>query len=232
MNDDHTDIETIDQYLGGELNVTDRKAFEKRLSSDEGLRAQLAHVKLAIEGIQANGVRERIQLLHDTYVADKRTRTLRYISGIAASLVVLAVASYFLIFQNQGENFYSYFTPYPPPINVRGEGGNYHQAIEHYQREDFGKAAEAFAQLGNNSSEEVKFYLGVSLLGNKRPREASVIFEQLSSNSSQYEEPVRWYLALCYLESREYAKGKHLLMKIEKDDYQFDAAQQLLSGLK
>lgn len=237
MNDHENDIETIDRYLAGDLNPVEREAFEKRLLDDEALTEQLAHTRLAIEGIQANAVRERIKLLHENYLENRTRNLYRYISGIAASLIVLVLASYFLIFRNQSQqakNFYAYFAPYPSPVNVRGEGSNDHQlAMVYYQREEFSKAVEAFKRIGPAVyTQEIKFYFGVSLLGNKQPGEASVIFEELRSNSTHYDEPVRWYLALSYLESGEHEKAKSLLLQIEKGDYQFDSAQELLSELR
>lgn len=235
MNDHDNDIELIDRYLSGETNPAEREAFEKKLLNDPALRAQLTRVKLAIEGIQANGFREKIALLHENYIEEKRTRNLfKYISGIAASLVILAAAAYLLILQNQRANYYSYFAPYPAPINVRGGNGNLqHEAMVFYQHEEFSKAIEAFNHVAAvDKNEEIEFYLGVSLLGNKKPAEASVIFEKLMLNSTHYEQAARWYLALSYLGLNKQDKAKSLLLKIRESDYQFDRAQKLLSSLQ
>ncbi|HYC85533.1 MAG TPA: tetratricopeptide repeat protein [Chryseosolibacter sp.] len=237
MNVSDNDIEMIDRYLADDLDPSEKELFERRLSENSLLRSHLGVVKQAIEGIQANADRDRIRNLHRTYATQETTRQrFRYISGIAASLLILAVST-FLVLRNQAhkaEAYRAYFTPYPSPIHVRGATRNDHpEAIKFYDRQQFEAAIQAFNRVPvDRRTNEMKFYHAVSFLGNGQPAGALPILEELQSDPESYAEPVRWYLALSYLQLDQDEQAKTLLLQIDQGEFEYDRAQEILSRLR
>lgn len=57
--------EYIERYLKGELEGTDKDAFEERLSNDDEFRAQVSDVKDIIMGIKGTVLRGEIAAIHE-----------------------------------------------------------------------------------------------------------------------------------------------------------------------
>ncbi len=226
-------IQKIDSYLQGELQPEEVEAFEKQLSTDPVLRADLNSTQRVIQGIDGYAFKQKLTGFHDEYVKTKRRKSIQlyYLSGMAASLAFILIA--YLYWSPASSNrYYSYFEPYASPVNVRsGNESNASQAaFEYYERGEYDQAVMEFQKLNSESlTDEIKFYQAISQLAQHHPKEASALFVNLSDE--QYTQQVNWYLSLCYLLTNEHKKAKALLEKIKPEDYHYEQAMEILTTL-
>jgi tetratricopeptide (TPR) repeat protein len=232
MNKDIDPIQKIDSYLQGDLNSEEIAAFEKQLSNDSELCLDLDSTKHAIEAISGYAFKQKLMGIRDDYKKTKRSKSIQlyYLSGIAASLVLILIAYFW--YPTPSNRFYSYFVPYASPVNVRSgnESNTLRAAFEHYEHGQYDKAIVDFEKLNQKDlTEETKFYQAISYLAQHNPKAASKIFINL--DGEQYHEQVSWYLSLCYLLSNEKEKATAILKKIQPNDYSYEKAQEILSQL-
>lgn len=233
MNKDIEHISKIDSYLQGELTPEEVAAFENQLKSDATLRESLTSTQQAIEGINGYAFKQKLSSFHNDYLKDKRKKTIQlyYLSGIAASLMLILI-SYFFWSVDTTTQYYSYFKPYAGPVTVRSdnETNPSHAAFEHYERGEYDQAIVNFEKLpAAASTEEVKFYHAISYIAEHNPKAATALLVDLTAG--QYQEQVRWYLSLCYLMTSENDKAQSILQKIQPGEYQYEQARKILKTL-
>jgi hypothetical protein len=233
MNKDIDPIQKIDSYLQGDLNSEEIDSFEKQLSSDPVLREDLVSTQHVIEGISGYAFKQKLSDLHDEYLTRKKSKTIQlyYLTGIAASLVLILIA-YFYLSPTPSTHYYSYFVPYASPVNVRsGNESNASQAaFEHYQLGEYDLAIVDFGKLNSETlTEETKFYQAISYLAQRNPNKASSILANLKGE--QYHEQANWYLSVCYLLMNEKGKATAVLKKIQLGEYNYEKAQEILNKL-
>jgi hypothetical protein len=233
MNQNIDPIQKIDSYLQGDLTSEEVNVFEKQLSNDPVLRTDLASTQNVIEGINGYGFKQKLIGLHDEYLATKRSKTIQlyYVSGIAASLVLILIA-YFYLSPTSLTHYYSYFVPYASPVNVRSgsELDGSRAGFKHYERGEYDLAIVDFEKLNSKVlTEETKFYQAISYLAQHNPKPAFNILINLKGE--QYHKQVNWYLSLCYLLTNEKGKAKATLERIQPGDFSYEQAQEILSKL-
>jgi hypothetical protein len=233
MNKNIDTIQKIDSYLHGDLNPEEVDAFEKQLSNDTTLREDLTSTQQVIDGISGYSFKQKLIGLHDEYLTTKRSKTIQlyYLSGIAASLVFILIA-YFYLLPTLSTPYYSYFVPYASPVNVRsGSESDASQAgFKHYERGEYDLAIVEFEKLNPEAlTEEMRFYQAISYLAQRNPNAASSILANLKGE--QYHEQANWYLSLCYLLTNEKEKAKAILEHILPGDYNYEQAHEILITL-
>lgn len=235
MNKDFERTKNIDAYLSGDLSREEAAAFEEALRDDESLQHDLETAKTVIEGIEGHAFKQAMHGLNRELYAPKlktgRTVNFRYVTGIAASLLLICAVIYLLIPPTR-QDFDSYFTPFPPPAQTRDAAQSMlpPTALAYYSLGEFDKAIAELEKIdGSKRSDETWFYLGVSYLGNRMPADAMKSFEKIQSPN--YKEFVSWYTALAYLQLEQTQQAKMELSGIGKREYQYDNAQKILHDL-
>ena len=103
-----------------------------------------------------------------------------------------------------------------------------------YQNGDFAKAYDLLNQLTDLSSANVQLQLalGISALETGRTTKARQMFEELAEGNSALRNYGRWYLALSYLKTEDFAQAKIELQKLDDSDPAlYNRAVQLLEEL-
>jgi len=194
----------IDDYLLNRTDDNARREMEEEITRNPELGAELAGTELAMAAIELaedNALKARLQALETSLagnapvtapestavvkelptpgaktVAINPRRNLRRLYGIAAAVLVLLVAGWFIMqprgYDSPGALAMDTFEPYTNITQggVRGESDPATAAFAAYDAGRYAAAAEALAALPATATN--KFYLGQSLLGQESPSPA------------------------------------------------------------
>ncbi|MFK8056177.1 MAG: tol-pal system YbgF family protein [Saprospiraceae bacterium] len=181
----------------------------------------------------------------ETVVAPRQAKVRRLSIGrmmsIAATLLLLAVAGWWVLDDGSSSDPNDLYAEYASPYRVTmvtrdaSEGILIQLAQTAYQEEDYGTAYASFSKLSEQepTATQFQFYAGVSALLDGNAAEAIPIFEGLLAQEDHlFVEQSRWYLALANLQEGDSASAKTYLQDIEEGAYKSEEAKALLSQLK
>lgn len=224
--------ELLIQYMDNELNDTDSKSVQQRLSSDEKLNEQYQYLLAAKQSIQAQGFKQRIQSIQNEFLNERKENTqpakvvksntfFKTFMRVAA-MFILAVAGFgiyeFATVSTQSvysENFIAYQLPVNrsnesiDKVNNLYAEGKYADVISNINlkqqktQQDYFLAAQSYLQL-NKPTEAINNFKAVEDLNNK-------------SNSKYFVEETDYYLALAYIKNGNINLAQQQLYKIEAD---------------
>jgi hypothetical protein len=233
MNKEIKNIEDVEAYLSGDLKGKELEAFEARIKFEPDLKKDLTATQNVIEGIEGYAFKQWLETHHTDYLAQTKSRTIRlyYISGIAASILLL-ICVVFVLQYNSPSNYYTYFKPYPENVVFRGDHNpSMDKALQLYDQGDFKEALVEFEKNPSSiSTEELQFFKAQSYLAIENPDAAGKILKEM--RPIQYKEQVQWYLALCYLLNADKQAARKELKRIQKGEYEYENAQILLSKMQ
>jgi len=235
---DQKRFEHIENYLTDKLSAIDKVAFEKEIGEENGLQQDVELVKLTLDTIKSDGLSEKLTSIHEelypSHTKNKSGKSWIYISGIAASILLMMLFWFSTENKPYGneELFIKYFQPFPDYVTARNaELNKAEEAFLNYSKGEFGEAVQLFEKF-DIQNEDIKFYLALSYLGDKNVPKAVDVLAELALEESKYLEQVHWYLSLAYLKQNENKKAIEMLMSIKTGDYQFKNAKQLLESLE
>ena len=233
--------ERIEQYLLNKMEDIEREAFEDELKSDPELKELTVKKQLLINGIKAGFNAEFKSKLKSEDQHQKRmvkTRRIRFISGIAAILVIGIFSTFFLnsIKQNPTRIYEEYYQPYPnisTPLSRSDENGNspYYQ----YEKGEYESALAGFQTLikGNPDDESALFYAAIS---NMELSDFNNAIEKLKKvadkNQSKFTQAASWYLSLAYIHTKKpELASEYLNILAEGNDVYANNAKKILKKI-
>ena len=255
MSKEDINIDLIEQYLAGRSSKKEKEELEKRLQEDSAFNALFEDVKKMIRGVELsarnellNKLRETEKGLPDIAMERKpkvvRIRRLKYAIAVAATIALLIGSVYtILTTRDDGsrENYLTnYYAPYPNIIHPvqRAEDTlmtDEELAYYYYESEQYEKALEMFLKLEEDSvySESTLFYLANIYMALGNYEEAIEKFNTLLNDSIVFENQTRWYLSLCYLESKNFDSAEKQLEQITKSENSYnEKAVELLGKVR
>jgi len=234
MAEKEKDIALIDQYLNGDLPDAAKHEVEYRLEKDEAFRKLLEETEELIEGIRFSASKvtlEKLKSIEESlppFQAEAVTVPLYrkpWVLGVAASLSILLVGTYFIFFQNQGnsneELFNQHFEVYPNIVAPTVRGTESAESIKQkaYYNYDLGQyknANELFGQLPTNEDEgAVYLYRGMCFLMMGDSDSAILSFNEYKASGFELFLPqVNWFMGLTYLRKGVHGKAKEVWEEI------------------
>lgn len=225
-----TIMETVEEYLKGNLNETEKSDFENLLENDNELRkAYQTHIE-NIAVVQAAGMgitRNKIGNLNEGIIRHEKNRRIRFRSLLAAaSITILMAVVFFLRFQGSStpDNLYlTYYEPYDAVMNIRGENDDSHQkwteAVRLYNDGNYEQAGVAFTGISswdNRFQYPAKFYATICDLetGIGGLDKTVIGFKSVMDTSPMFSEQAEWYLAMSYLKYEAFSETKEVLNSI------------------
>jgi len=237
------DYDHFKRFLLQELPAEEHRALEERLENEEAFSRELTAHALLYESIQAAGdkeldrqltqlgkkllleeneqLRQNVELLS----VQKGPRLPRYLIGIAATLLLLAVLIPVILLNGPaatlppGQLFAENFS-LPTLSEARStddQTGVIAPWREAYMAGDYQKAVAELKKLlareDYSYKSEAHLYLGLSHLALNEPEPALAAFDQVSPGSFYIDE-ASWYRALTYLKLEETEKARILLTEI------------------
>jgi tetratricopeptide (TPR) repeat protein len=232
--------ELIQDYIDNVLSAEDKQLFDNLYESDAEFRAELKSQE------------EMVDLLTHRLSSDEQTLRMslteaeaKYRKGKVVSwkqwLMPLAAAACILIIVK--------FVFFPPDITlyelpemrseiVRGNQNNeadrYEHAVEAFNAKDYRKSTSILLDLHqtNKTILQYQFYLGLSLIGEKKFDEAARYLSPLADGESVFQQEASYYVAIALTESGRTEEAKQRLSNIEQSSKIYDKAQKLLDKIK
>jgi len=172
--------------------------------------------------------------------AKVRRLSIGRIMSIAATLLLLVVAGWWVLdagsSSNPGDLYAEYASPYRVTMVSRdaSDATLVQAAQSAYQDADYGTAYASFNKLSEQdpTATQFQFYAGVSALLDKNAAQAIPLFERLLAQEDHlFVEQSRWYLALAHLQKGDSASAKTYLSDIKTGAFKFEEAGELLGKL-
>lgn len=233
--------ERVEQYLLKNMGDTEREAFEDELKSDSELKKLFEKKQLLINGIRTGFNAEFKSKLKSEDQRRKhmvKTRRIRFISGIAAILVIGIFSTFFLnsIEKNPIKIYEEYYQPYPnisTPLSRSDENGNspYYQ----YEKGDFQTALIGFQAIikDNPDDESALFYAALSNMELSDFKNAIEKLKKVTvKDESKFTQAANWYLSLAYIHTNKLEQASEYLTKLaEGNDVYSKKAKKILKKI-
>lgn len=220
-------VELVAKYLHGEMTPAEEHKFFADVKVDQELEQELELQQELISGLRRHKDQELKRELLEHAARKSRSRTLWY--AVAASIVVvLTIGVWRQIGKSQEDLFLAYYEPYPSVFTVRGNSEN-PEAFEAYSDGDFGRASILFLE-NSKMSDTVQFYLSICSIETGDLKRAEETLLKIPSHSIFHPQRT-WYLALVLLKRDKESEAKAMLMEVEKGDFKYGVAQELLEEL-
>lgn len=222
--------EYIEAYLLGRLPVDEIADFDKAMAQNEELyntvneqRKRIASIELTEKAI----LKEHFQQLDKKHQAAEK-KQLRSVLAIAASLLVLVAAGYFIYQATKSADthqiYISHYTPYPVIEQgiLRGENGT-HQVEQGLQAYEQGRYSAAIDLLDRYLTKDtgnvfVQFYLGLSFLSNDQAGQAVEVLKPISERANfKLAYQAKWYLGLAYLKTGAIEQASIIFQHLQQE---------------
>lgn len=206
------------QYLDGEMEPSQRAAFEQQLAADTDLRTELNNLQAAKEAVKTYGLVKKVESIHHEMMQGSgkeknrpagpaTRRIIRYSLSVAAGLLLLALgyATYTFFTVSEDKLYDKNHLAYEPD-NLRNGSTGVISAIEQaYRQKDY----ERVIQLGPvaDSAAYDMFLTGLSLLETRQPAEAIQVLEKFRELHGRtyplLHDAAEYYLALACIRNRD-----------------------------
>ena len=237
-------FELIERYVRDEMLPTELNSFERRLSAEPKLNAEVEEIRTIIRAAKRAEIQERIAKARQEDLLQRREEKVtrlssRKVMSLAAGFLILVVAG--VIFSQQwwsqqpNQLASAYFEPATGLPTTLGISSNsaFMEGMIDYKLGDFPAAVTRWEKLRveEKPSDTLRYFLGVAHLANGQPDKALEEFA-LVNNESALRSGAQWYSALANLKKEEVDKAKELLEMLSKQPGSFrNQATDLLSKL-
>lgn len=223
----------VDTYL--EENPLERLALEASMEYNEK-----EPITAVLDRLEEKIDKKNNQAISPQINPEANVISLKRWLSIAASILLLCVAGYFLLENGATGNeqlFAQYFDLYPDNITEikRGSENKNEQlilGIAHYEKGEFDEAINAFSPYAGIP--KVQFFIAICELGRGQTEKSLLIFSKLEQNKeiTDMQDGLVWYNALALLKDNQTTAAKEILENIiATDHYKKAAAIKLLEEL-
>ena len=242
MKPESRDIELIEKRLDGTLDESELREFEQRYTgSADFRRAVVFHQKL-LGNLEALRKEELKQEMRGMMVEAKSRRTVPLRAVWVAAATVLIAGSFAVLQLWRGGSssddlFERYFDPYPLVSIVRGnEPVKTTTLLKYYATGDYLSFVQAMengqVSRAETRSEEILLAYGNALMALERSEEAILKLKKIGIGEKYYTD-AQWYLALAYLDLKDFEQSKQLLRQLAgQPSFYQSSARKLLEELK
>jgi hypothetical protein len=221
--------EILIDYVDGNLNPEDRSRIEKMIRQDPTTAEDLEYLKLAIDTVRLNAIREKVSEVRSVQqsvqqdASQKKQRVIRNfyktVLRIAAILIFLLSSAlmYKIITVTNQSVFNKQFIPFEL-TNTRGAQIRDTEA-EAYSNKNWNEVLRIF-QEEKASTNKSRFLAAMAELQLNHFSKAEVLFEGILATSTEdrsFNEEAEYYLSLTYLVNNKVHKGIEMMNKIKAD---------------
>lgn len=238
----------IERYNSGEMSESEKLWFQKELEGNEKLKNEVnlrKHTDEILKNQNVISLRNKLsnieaQRKQAARPSGSKIRYIRY----AAAIILFAAIGGSLLFTSRNLSNESivkeYYKPYEPPTNSRsatsGANADFNLALEFYNTHDYQRAAELFTKVLESKPNDMQIELlnGVSNFEEKKFPEAKQSFGKvIEDRNNLYIDQAEWYLALCFIETKDNSKARQLLKVIINEDGIYkSSAKKIIRDLK
>lgn len=255
--DELSQFEKVEQYVLGKMTPEEVSAFEHSLETDAELyksvqrkRMLLGSIKMAHEeGLKSkiSAIQERtsVDLGQNSELRTGKFRKLTSVLAIAASILLIILAFWYLMPRSDQQLARQYFNPYPDVLSQRLEEKGFFGSHEsetylksgmtEYNTQDYISSTSSLTSYIDQAPSEHPFlsegklYLALSYFQLQNYPESTNILLQLDESSNpEMSNVIDWYLGLSYLAEGKRAEAKIKLAALRNDDKYSARAEALL----
>ena len=233
------EFDKLEKYLNGELSQADKESVEREIALNEDLKEKLTLLMLTAEAVEASGVKEKLNQIHEELYTKNSSRSLirQYYFIAAAACISLFLIGWWLYTPDLSNDslFTQYFETYPDYVTSRNlEEDRMTEAMNYYNEENYGLAVSVFVEVKEipELKEDAVFYLGMSYLTLNQVPQALEQLQKSVEESPKYQQQARWYLSLTLLKGKKNQEAIEVLSSIQKGQYRYTEARQLLIQLE
>ncbi|MEM6841607.1 MAG: hypothetical protein AAF632_05240 [Bacteroidota bacterium] len=215
----------MEDYIHGNLSVTEREQFEADMATDEQLREEVELHRQLISSVETESLRQLLDQIHEknfeseVQVVSMPRRRSFFPMAIAASVALLILAGWWIfnLQTSSPESVYAaYFTPAEGLPTTLGYSTNtdFAEGMVSYKLEEYAEALEYWQPLleVDPTNDTLNYYVGVTFLANEQPDSAiDYLTTVVSGEQSSFRTSAQWYLALAYLKTDQGEQAKPLL---------------------
>jgi TolA-binding protein len=237
-------IGSIESYLSGNMNEEEKKLFEKEMADDVHLQQLYHQHKYFLDGIagmklEAFEKKMRMDWMHPDS-SSRRMRTKKWWLPVAALILVLISAAYFLwrpaYTVRLAQEYYTRPFAQIPRAMIPPGDTLYQEGMVHFANKRFKEAIDAFSQVSQDHPqfERTAYYQGHSLAGMREYRAAFEIFTHRIFKDGPYVQQAEWYAALMlmFLNEEPDVISTHLLhIAGQPEHFYKEKATELLNKL-
>lgn len=241
---------SVEQYLSGEMLPAERENFEREVSSNPGLAAELRLSRTIDDALLRDDIIDFRKKLLVAYRENKKEQRVvpvvrlhtRKFWYAAASIILLAALGSTLYFSvpagNSSDSLFKQYYSSENLIDVTRAGdANIVEAVIKFQEKDYQLAGHLFQKIleKDNSNIACWFYFGISSIETENFDQAEKAFNHIIANHENlYVEHAEWYLGLSYLKSNQLAKAISQFENISRnaDNVHRNDAKRVVEKLK
>ncbi len=236
--------EQIQRYLDAALSDEERKKFEQQLKSDKKLEELvLLQKKLKRVLNSETTIRNTLSVIRTEEEAiskrlkpQKRNRKIFRFMGIAASILLIAVAIWFFLPSTTQNNFGAFHKHNQISLNQKsGTTTNLSKLEELFNKANYKECLEKIKPSWVEELKDMDVWLiqGIAQYETKQYKEALRSFDHIIQSDALIQGKANWYKAGVLLEMKKIDDAKIILEQIIKDKtFQFREAEKILMTLK
>ncbi|MEO1049400.1 MAG: hypothetical protein AAFX87_02175 [Bacteroidota bacterium] len=235
------DIEQIEKYLEGKLTKAEQIAFEEELSVNAELKEELEAMERVVDSLKDYALKSELQEFHQLHFGKKRRFSLRnpyFLSGIAASFILILISVYLIYFSSvsSAELYGTYFEPYPNLVTTRGDNFDvFSKAMQNYSAGRYEEALIFFKRVATEDVfyQDKLFYAGVSHMAIQQYDSAIFFLNEVKHDAdNRFKGHANWYLGLAYLGKNECQSARDLFEAVKPSEFNYKEAQNIVDILK
>lgn len=231
----------IEQYLLNSMKDNEREAFEYEMNSDPDLKNLTEKKRLIIRGIKAgfnSELKSKLKKEDRRLNRMVKTRRIKFISGIAAILVIGVFSTFFLRSMNQDpiKIYKKHYQAYPNITNPLSRSNeNTDNPYYLYENGNYKAALTGLNALidNNPADDEALFYTSIIYMELGDFKNAIEYLKiVISENSIKFSRPANWYISLAYIHTGNLEiASKHLGKLAKGNDIYGKSSEKILKKL-
>ena len=226
MDTNNIDLDLVRAYVNGSLSEDRLHDLQQRLNEDSEFASEFQlQVELVESVVQYNRGLLKQQLSAEDH-DDAKIRSLDTTKPrawwlAAASLVFVAIASYFLFWNQPNSDllFDEYYQPYYNILSENQRSGDSafsSIAMRWYDQGNYDKALTALDQIVTDERDQLTdFYRGICLIELDQHQQAELVFSRLAQMADfELQAAAQWYLGMSKLKAGSLASAKEIFQTI------------------
>jgi hypothetical protein len=224
-----TTNEILIDYLDGEMSPEDISEIEKKIEQDSTFASDLEYLKLAIDTVRLNAIKEKVSIVRETHPTGQPStrqtgqgailKMYKTALRIAAVLIFLLGSTfmYKLVTVTNQSVYNRQFIPFDL-TNTRS-AHNQDALADAFLNKNWNEVISIY-QTGNENNNKSRFLAAMAELELNQYSKAEDLFEIIlspTSSDSSFREEAEYYLSLTYLMTHKERNGIALLNKIKAD---------------
>ncbi|MBK7872377.1 MAG: tetratricopeptide repeat protein [Saprospiraceae bacterium] len=239
-------LERIDRYLSGEMDASEKQAFDAEVAANPQLAEELALQRDMNTFLRGKDRRDALQnqlkniggdyfktVEESAKIVQMPRRRLRWMIAASAAAVIVTLIVWQFLFSPSLYDQYATYAPLALAEKSATTITDWSQTESAFNSGDYRTAEAQLTQyLTENPNDQLaRLYLGICKMELNQLAEAQQIFQSFEDADASIKDYADWYLALSYLKAKDEESCRRILQRITPASSLYEQANSLLSKL-